>query len=350
MAGCALLLLAFLGGSARSGAEVIVANGQKVAFLGDSITRIGATPGGYVRLVEAGLATNGIKIAVIPAGIDGHKSNQMLARLRRDVLDKKPDWMTLSCGVNDVWKGKWGVPLDQYKTNVSSIVDQCQQARVKVLILTPTLLKEELDNPPNKTLAGYVDFLRTLSKEKHCPIADLNTIFQQAIRNHRNFTGKEGRFLTVDGIHMNPDGNFLMATGVLTAMGCSPEQIAKAQAAWQRMPVAPPITATCEVSPGKNLQVSCPLTLEEFHRFRDSVTPANAQLGDVMNAELSAEIKSLVGPGREFANPEAIFQTKKERQVTQVLNERFGKWVHSHAAGNPTTAASQGASRPSGTP
>ena len=42
----------------------------------------------------------------------GHKSNDMLARLEADVLSKNPQWMTLSCGVNDVWHGNKGVPLD----------------------------------------------------------------------------------------------------------------------------------------------------------------------------------------------------------------------------------------------
>ena len=49
----------------------------------------------------------------MPAGISGHKSDQMLARLDKDVLSKKPQWMTLSCGVNDVWHGPRGVPLDE---------------------------------------------------------------------------------------------------------------------------------------------------------------------------------------------------------------------------------------------
>ena len=84
-------------------AEILVKDGQKVAFMGDSITQGGwGSPGGYVRLVVAGLEANGVKVTPIPAGISGHKSDQMLARLKKDALDKQPDWMTLSCGVNDV--------------------------------------------------------------------------------------------------------------------------------------------------------------------------------------------------------------------------------------------------------
>src|SRR4051812_31104937 len=94
-------------------AEVLVQSGQKIAFLGDSITAQGwSNPAGYVKLVVAGLAANGITIDPVPAGIGGHKSNDMLARLDHDVLSKKPNWVTVSCGVNDVWHGAKGVPLD----------------------------------------------------------------------------------------------------------------------------------------------------------------------------------------------------------------------------------------------
>src|SRR3954453_162601 len=95
-------------------AEILVKSGEKIAFLGDSITQQGwGNSAGYVRLVISGLAANGIDAEPIPAGISGHKSNDMLARLQKDVLDKKPNWMTLSCGVNDVWHGANGVPLEE---------------------------------------------------------------------------------------------------------------------------------------------------------------------------------------------------------------------------------------------
>ena len=43
---------------------------------------------------------------------------------------------------------------------------------------------------------------------------------------------KGGKLLTSDGVHMNPDGNKMMATGVLKAFGLSAEELKKAQAAW----------------------------------------------------------------------------------------------------------------------
>lgn len=95
--------------AACSFGEILVKDGDTLAFLGDSITQQGQqNPDGYVNLTIRALASEGVNVKPVKAGISGHKSDNMLARLNRDVLSKKPRWMTLSCGVNDVWHQDFG--------------------------------------------------------------------------------------------------------------------------------------------------------------------------------------------------------------------------------------------------
>ncbi len=232
-----VLLVGGIASTTGRAAELSVKDGQKIAFLGDSITQAGASPKGYVRLAISGLEANGVKTTAIPAGISGHKSNQMLARLEKDVLSKKPDWMTLSCGVNDVWHGANGVLLDQYKVNITKIVDQAQAAGVKVMLLTSTMIGEDQSNVNNQKLVPYNEFLKALAKEKSCLFADLNADMQAAIA--KVGAAKKGNLLTGDGVHMNPDGNKMMAVGVLKAFGLSAAQIEQAQKAWATPAPAP---------------------------------------------------------------------------------------------------------------
>jgi lysophospholipase L1-like esterase len=224
-----------MGSTLALAAELQVKDGQKIAFMGDSITAGGAKPKGYVSLTINGLEANGVKATAIPAGISGHKSNQMLARLEKDVLSKKPDWMTLSCGVNDVWHGARGVSLEDYKVNITKIVDQCQAAGVKVMILTSTMIKETQTNELNQKLVPYNEFLRTLAAEKKCLLADLNADMQAVIA--KAGPDKKGNILTGDGVHMNAAGNEMMALGVLKAFGLSEEQLQKAQKSWAEIVV-----------------------------------------------------------------------------------------------------------------
>jgi hypothetical protein len=86
-----------------------------------------------------------------------------------------------------------------------------------------------LGNADNARLAPYNDFLRKLAKEKHLPLADLNAMFQEKIKE-ANQPGK--KVFTADGVHMNVEGNKIMATGVLQAFGLDAAQIKKAQDAW----------------------------------------------------------------------------------------------------------------------
>lgn len=234
MKSCASLVAAVLVlGSLSSFAEVQVKQGDKVAFLGDSITQNGNnSAGGYLHLVANGLKAAGVNIVVIPAGISGHKSDQMLARVDADVLSKKPQWMLLSCGVNDVWHGARGVPLEAYKTNITAIVRKAQDAGVKVMILTATMIREDQQTPENQKLIAYNDFLRVLAKEKGCLLADLNRDMQAVVIEAR----KTGERITTDGVHMAFGGNKMMAKGILRAFGVEEAKLVEIVAAWDNLP------------------------------------------------------------------------------------------------------------------
>ncbi len=265
-------------------ADSLLHSGETLAFMGDSITQQGAGASGYIRLVESGLAVNGIEVKVIPAGISGHKSDQMLARLQKHVLDKNPDWMTLSCGVNDVWHGARGVSLEDYKTNITAIVDQCTEAGVKVLILTSTPIKET-DNELNQKLAGYNEFLRELAAERELPLADLNAAFWKELESPTMPRG-EGNYLTRDGVHMNPLGNMLMAKGILQAFELNDEQIEKAQTDWK--------TKQTRVRPDVMISVADYLSLCKIAE-EEGTTP-----GSVMNLIFRQGLEAL------FIDPEPL--------------------------------------------
>ncbi len=261
-------------------AEIPVKPGDKVAFLGDSITQQGnGGPGGYVQLIGSGLAANGVKIEIIGAGISGHKSNQMLERLDRDVLSKKPQWMTLSCGVNDVWHGANGVPLEDYKKNITAIVDRAQAAGVKVMILTSTMIRENPETAENQKLAAYNDFLRALAAEKKCMLADLNADMQAIIAAAAKTGPVKGNILTSDGVHMAYPGNEMMAAGVLKGFGLDAAELTKAKEGWLDIP------GTSNVAAKMNLTRRQMLQLEKLAAARKTT----------VNALIDGEFAKLVG-------------------------------------------------------
>ena len=138
--------------------------------------------------------------------------------------------------MNDVWHGQrgQGVELEDYKKNITEIVDKAQAAGVNVIILTSTMIKEDQSNELNQKLKSYNDFLIQLAKNKQCRVADLNAIMQEAVKAMEK--DSKGNTVTTDGVHMNSAGNMMMAKGVLEAMGFTKEELEKAEKEWDNIP------------------------------------------------------------------------------------------------------------------
>jgi len=260
--------------SGKIHAQQLIKNKETIAFLGNSITQFAGPPAGYITLVANGLESRGIKVKTINAGVSGNVSTQMLDREDADVISKKPDWMTLSCGVNDVWHGAKGVPLEQYKINIAKIVDKAQAAGIKVIILTATMITEDQSAEFNQKLVAYNDFLRQLAKEKNCLLADLNADMQAEIAQAN--APKGVNVLTNDGVHMNALGYQMMAIGILKTQGFTPTEIAALKEKW--------MDYQTEVDPKYKLSA---------HQFQKLLQVAKSQ-GMSVNDLLSKEIGKII--------------------------------------------------------
>lgn len=206
---------------------------KKIVCLGDSITQGGDGPNGYVGLLRKYLSTLYPGTEIINSGISGHKSTDMLARFDRDVLAHKPDLLTISVGVNDVWHGFYenhplgdgprGVSLEDYRKNVEEMVTKAKAANIRVVILSTTVIHEDLKNRENAKIAGYNEALRDIAHKNGARFIDFQKPFQALIKTYRQTTGAHDNLLTSDGVHMNPEGNKVMAHTILNGLGVTPE-------------------------------------------------------------------------------------------------------------------------------
>ena len=232
-------LLCVIGFTSAASAQYIgPQHEQKVLFLGDSITYFGfILPCGYLHLIDNAMKHQTGEIKIISAGISGQTSKDMLGRFG-SVLAQKPDWMLLSCGVNDVWHGAQGVPLDQYKTNIASMVDQARAAGIKVTILASTPIGyDNFQDANNTKLKDYNAFLRELAVKDNLIFVDLNKAMADgctAIKQHDPH--QQGQVVTMDGVHPNALGYEIMAAAILKAWGFTDAQMDAVDASWQQMP------------------------------------------------------------------------------------------------------------------
>ena len=205
--------------------DFLVRDGQTVLFLGDSIT---AADPGYTRLIAALIAARhpGRKIDYVYAGVSGNNVNDLLARLDKDVIAKKPDWVTISIGVNDVWHAfmpkikDHAVPLETFVVKYDELLDRIQkETKAQVVCLTPTVIHEDLGAEENRILEGYVEATRKAAAKHACRFVDLRAAFRKALAEWKGPRDEKGNALTTDGVHMNPAGNALMAIEILKVLG-----------------------------------------------------------------------------------------------------------------------------------
>ncbi len=225
------VMASFLVSQAR--ADVMVKSGDKIVFLGDSITHQGGGAEGWCTLVVSSLKAIGVDVEQVNAGRGGNTSRDMAARFENDVISKKPALMTLLCGTND--NPNHGLSLEESKKNIREIVEKTQAAGIKVIILTMPVRGGNLKEN------DYNEFIRAFAKEKKIPLADVFAEMKKTLSEYNaknpSLPQKSPPLLTIaDGTHMNQRGNQVIAQCVLTVLGLSPEQISKVKAAWPPLP------------------------------------------------------------------------------------------------------------------
>lgn len=208
------------------------AKGDKIVFIGDSITDKGRKTdplklgGGYVRVLHDYFATARpeLSLSIVNEGTGGNRVIDLQRRWRLDVLDHKPDWLSVSIGINDVWRQLDSPDAEQvypdrfeavYRSLLELTRDEVPGCRF--ILMQPTVIKEIPDSAGNRMLKPYVDIVNKLAQEFAAILVPTHTAFLDFL--HRG----TGRPLTTDGVHMTTLGDMLMATTWLKAAEGEPE-------------------------------------------------------------------------------------------------------------------------------
>ncbi|GLC89580.1 SGNH/GDSL hydrolase family protein [Lysinibacillus piscis] len=181
----------------------------KILFIGDSITEWGRHDenpigSGYVYYVSEELQKEGFH--VINKGVGGNRITDLLNRWKEDVLSEQPDIVSISIGINDVWR-----QIDHPEKEQVDILMFCSiyerllsQTNAKFVLMEPTIIGEKIDSVGNQILKAYAKMVGELAKQYNAYHVNLHEVFIEAIKD-----GK-GPF-TIDGVHMNDNGNRLIA-------------------------------------------------------------------------------------------------------------------------------------------
>jgi lysophospholipase L1-like esterase len=146
---------------------------KTIACMGDSITA-NTTSESYVnywqRLCDD--VYGKLQVEIHGAGVNGETAFDGLQRLERDVLEYKPDLVTVCYGHNEVHSG---VLVTDYQINIERIISQIYGIGAELWLLTPTQIA---DLEMASRYIPYLDSLKEIAAKRGCPLLDLWKIFE----------------------------------------------------------------------------------------------------------------------------------------------------------------------------
>lgn len=218
---------------------MLLQRGDKLLFIGDSITDAGRDPDGepapwrphyglgtgYVCMVWAWLqaAHPELRLQVLNRGVCGHTVRDLAARWQRDALEPAPSVLSVMIGINDVWRQfdqpavpGAGVPPEEYRTTLRRLVEQARPVTRHILMASPFFIEPRKDDPLRARMEEYGAIVREIAAATGAIFVDTQAGFDEVLRH------VHASWLAWDRIHPGPHGHMILARAFLRALGALP--------------------------------------------------------------------------------------------------------------------------------
>ena len=147
---------------------------MRILFQGDSITDCGrrreqpsSLGSGYAMMVTGQMGLEyPAEHEYINKGISGNRSVDLYARIKADILNLKPDFMSILLGVNDVWHeydGNNGVDADKFFRIYCMLIEEvkAELPDLQMMIMEPFCLR-------GSATEAYYDEFRSEVEKRAC--------------------------------------------------------------------------------------------------------------------------------------------------------------------------------------
>ncbi len=207
--------------------------GSKLVMIGDSITDCGraqpvgeglfeALGKGYVAQVDALLTAvyPDYKIRVINMGTSGHTVRDLENRWQRDVLEMRPDWLSVMIGINDVWR-QFDSPLrpeiavapDEYEPTLRRILAAARPSLKGLILLTPFYIEPNPADAMRARMDEYGAIVEKLAGEFDATFVNTQEAYNTVLKHLYPAT------LAWDRVHPGAGGHMVLARAFLNAVG-----------------------------------------------------------------------------------------------------------------------------------
>ena len=209
---------------------MIIQPQSKILFIGDSITDCdrarpvgegGGLGNGYVSVVNALLtaAYPQHHLRVLNVGTSGNTVRDLDARWQTDVLNLKPDWLSVMIGINDVWRQfdsplqtETHVALDEYTTTLDKLLQKTRPTLKNLVLMTPYFIEPNRNDAMRAMMDKYGNAVRQLARKHKAIFVDTQACFDTILQTTHPMS------LAWDRVHPNLTGHAILARAFLKAV------------------------------------------------------------------------------------------------------------------------------------
>ena len=204
-----------------------IQDGERMLFIGDSITDCGrrdrATPlgDGYVSMfTELATARYPARdIEWVNMGIGGNRTTHLKERWQSDVLNQRPDRLSIKIGINDLSSFRRGdhdgVSPDEFRRNYEAILDSTRRTLgdIPILLITPFYISTNTGDEVEGTVLGmipeYISIVEEMSARYGTRFFNLHDVF----REHLKY--RPASVFCPEPVHPNHTGHMVIANAVM---------------------------------------------------------------------------------------------------------------------------------------
>jgi len=195
---------------------------KTILFQGDSITDSGRSREcddsrgyGYATIASGRVGlTYPNEYNCINRAVSGDRIVDIYARIKMDIINLKPDYMSILIGVNDTWheiSRKNGVLTEKFEKIYTMLLQEIFEVlpNIRIFLMLPyithgTSINEQYDEFYNETKKRAAAAKRVAEKFS-LPYINLQEKFNEAVKNAPD------NFWTLDGVHPTVNGHALIA-------------------------------------------------------------------------------------------------------------------------------------------
>lgn len=212
---------------------MLFSQGDKVLFIGDSISDyerkrpvgeglFNAWGRSYVADAASllGCAYPDLHIRFVNMGISGNQVRDLKSRWQADVIDQKPDWVSVLIGINDVWRQfdspeikEEHVPLSEYEQTYEELILHTLPLTKGMILMTPYFMEPNRQDPMRKRMDEYGAVVKKLAEKHKLVFVDLQSAWDGLFKHMHPCN------IAWDRIHPNQIGCMFIARQFLKAVG-----------------------------------------------------------------------------------------------------------------------------------